>query len=142
MQTPQKLPQKSYFESKERRVAPKSTKAEACPAVCGEASATGVSRVVLPAQSSRRGIGKQMDGVLEEGYEQVATKDGLPEVPSLGSRRFVAKSLGWMGRKAAAGEQDRGMFKGMGPRVGGSRSSSSRAGAWVVEEVRKAGQQS
>lgn len=31
MQTPQKLPQKSYFESKERRVAPKSTKAEACP---------------------------------------------------------------------------------------------------------------
>jgi len=71
MQTPQKLPQKSYFESKERRVAPKSTKAEACPAVCGEASATGVSRVVLPAQSSRRGIGKQMDGVLEEGYEQV-----------------------------------------------------------------------
>lgn len=40
-------------------------------AVCGEASATGVSRVVLPAQSSRRGIGKQMEGVLEGGYEQV-----------------------------------------------------------------------
>lgn len=122
-------------------------------AVCGEASATGVSRVVLPAQSSRRGIGKQMDGVLEGGYEQVrvvsqrlcadqpkSVRHGLLMVPGRNKGRPAGSSLAGVSslrREVARVDGEKGggrtgsrNVQGNGPTSG--RQSKQQQQSWRV----------